>query len=784
MRAVLGNVEEMARNYPGFEAPPAEYREGLRPGDLAELMFLSDQVPKGRWAEVTEIPGEGWYRGVLDTGEWIDFGPEHVADVKSPSPTMGVSPFKDFGSGRVPERKPSIWDWEDRALWIEAQRKKEEAARAAKGLPPKRSFWEWIWRKKTAPPVTPIPEAERRSPPRPRGLLPGPVEIFEEQPPPPPPPLRQAPPPAPEAPTIIVPPVSAVPNAIIVPEAPVERQEAPISYFDILGPETPSAPPKEERGLIILPSEPPTPPPATGLVPAGTPDVFSVLAPAEPPSPGGLIIPEGPRAPIVSRPDVFEILAPAVPAPMELSPFEVLPAPGEMVVAPPSAPATPFDVLVPAPGEMTVAMPGEVTPYDVLAPAGGMTVAMPATPFDVLVPEGPGGGLAPYAPPQELSPFEVVAPPPTGGPGWGGWAAPAVAPEAEEEEEEAPKKKKKKKFKQLEMSLKSTIADWVEWIEHNFDLEDLWDGIRNERDSEWHKHYLAHEEGTGLPATIGILTEQNGDWPSLMHDLGIPYEQVSKYVQAMEKEAEDEGYFGSAWEDFRVKALDPLSSKIEKAFNRVKPKDITGQFLLDEDGKTEGQYYGIIYYEPMSDAEREKILREEEETAERQYKEQQEGKRKADQEKKDRLSQLRRIWGKMPEPEDLEAWVDEMYSPEFWKSVVKKVKSKGFQDEKVEADENGEYAVMELEAIAEDGDNLFDQLWSYFGLPPDILGVYFDQSKPEDEPEDELWDEVLHPYFRVASEAMNRAKPKSLPGWFEFGWDDDEWQFWLKYLEE
>ena len=774
MRAVLGNVEEMAREYPGFEAPPAEYREGLQPGDLAELMFLSEQAPQGRWAEVTEVPQPGWYRGILDSGEWVDFGPEHVADVKGPRPQMGVSPwYYPPGPEGVPKEKPSIWEWQEHARWVEAQRKKKAEERAAKGLPPKRSFWEWLSRKKRPPEVKPIPEPERRGfPARGAGLLPGPVEVFEGPPPPPEPPRAPAAP----VPEIIVPPAPPatpsprVPDEIIVSEEP----EAPISYFDILGPEK-EAPKKEERGIILLPSGPIEPPAPTGLVPAGPADVFSVLAPAPPP--GGLIVQEGPRAPAVRQTDVFEILAPGVPPSAALTPFDVLgPAPGA-----PAPAVTPFDVLSPAPGGMVVAQPGEVTPFDVLEPAGGMVVAPPggpASPFDVLLPET---GLAPYTPPSELSPFDIA--PPAGGPGWGGWAEPGFA--AKEEEEEPRKKKKAKKSKMQSLSVWSSVEDRIRWIHDHWYLDRIWDKIRKEKESDWYKHEKIREEdpkGSGQPYEISIDTWQDGDNVEFAYRLGVPYSEIRPYIQAMDKEAEEEGGTDESRERWMEEVEGPLSENIHDAMKTLQPPDIKGDFFLGSDVKFDDAY-GVLYYEKMPKKEVEKIRREMEEKEREERKEADAKARVIRERNKTRQEELKKIWGRLPDVQDILPWVEQMYQEQFWKSVKKLRKSEAFQREKENAAQENEYGILELEPIAEDGPQLYDQLNDYFGIPPQIFDVYF-KTGPFKDAQSDLWNEVLYPYFQVAAEALNSVKPKGLPGWFDYAWDGDEHEFFLRYLEE
>lgn len=70
-----------------FHVPSEEERGSLRPGDVVKLVF--DDLER-MWVEVCEAAA-GRYRGILlnkpavllavRRGDYVDFGPEHVADV-------------------------------------------------------------------------------------------------------------------------------------------------------------------------------------------------------------------------------------------------------------------------------------------------------------------------------------------------------------------------------------------------------------------------------------------------------------------------------------------------------------------------------------------------------------------------------------------------------------------------------------------------------------------------------------------------------------------------------
>lgn len=685
MRAVLGNVERMEWDYPGFEAPPARVREGLEPGDLAELMLLSEEMdPQAIWTEVDDVLGPGWYRGVLESGEPVEFGSEHVSDILRPGGggELGASIF-DPREEQPLRGKPPIWLTKEHAAWVEAERKKKAAE-------PRRSLWD-IFRRKPKVEVTPIPEVERRK--APRSIFPKPVEIFEETPP-----------------SIQVPPEAAA-QAIIVPAPREEKiiEGAPVSFMEVLGP-----------------TPPPAPPAPRGLVPVETQDVFGILAPEAPPRPpSGLVVPEIPGT--LAPAGAFDPFKTLEAAPQELAPFQV----------PPMLPAEPaFETFVPEAGGL-IAKP-----------------SMELESFDVLPPQG----IAPYARPE----------------------APAFGVFAGEPEEEPGEEKRKPR--KLKMSVHSSQKSWEEWIRENFVLEDVWNHVREARRDPWHLHNLAHEEDTGIEASIGIQTWDGSDWHNFSKELGIPYKVLEPYVKKMEEEAEENGYWEETWEDFDRDVIFPVSEAIEAAFDALKPPDLIGRFFLDWDRKWDGDVYGIVYYEPISDEEKNRIRGEEKVQAEKERREQGEREQREKELEKTRKREIRKIWGKLPEVDEVVPWVEQMFGEEFWRSMKRNQKSEGFQHEIEVARENAIDAVMEVEPVAEEGPELYAQLSTYFGIPTEIFDVFF-KSAPFDEAQNDLWSEVLYPYFAVVDQAMNALKPKSLPGWFEFSWDDDEQEFLLKYIE-
>jgi hypothetical protein len=87
----LFDVVERHKAYPRtFLIPSPVERESLRPGDMAKLLFAGFER---MWVEV-KICKDGRYVGILanrpvmawlskvEQGDRIEFGPEHVADIR------------------------------------------------------------------------------------------------------------------------------------------------------------------------------------------------------------------------------------------------------------------------------------------------------------------------------------------------------------------------------------------------------------------------------------------------------------------------------------------------------------------------------------------------------------------------------------------------------------------------------------------------------------------------------------------------------------------------------
>lgn len=622
MSFVLGQVEDAP-----FGVPPGEFREDLRHGDLAELMLLSENLTEPAWAEVVDVLAPGWYAGVLESGETVEFGPEHVMDIRTPRTGMlGVSDvFRRAAEARAvpppPPARPGVFE---RVL---EPGEEEEPRRGW-------SFFDIFRRRRPeATQVGPIPEAERR-----RG--------FPALPPPEP----AAPP---EQESVFQPPV---PTAVIVP---------PASPFEVIAP----AP-----------------------VAAQVPVPFEILAPA----PAFPVMPSAPAGP-------FEVLAPlASPA---AGPFEVL-AP----LAPPAA--GPFEVLVPAAAE----------PFETLAPTG----LVPSGPFEVLVP----GKAAPELPVEVLQPmvpsvpekepdlFDVVE---AGRPEEpperiGSWAVPTPA-------------QWRAHFKTLERTHKYPT------------VEELIAGVEEDRRDPWFREAQTGEPYTGIPATIPIETAT--DWTKIMKFLGIPKNVWQPYSKAMQDERED------SWERFDEELVWPLSRSLGEMFSRV--KKLPGFFTLGEDGGTEGQTWGLVYYEPLShkEADRlaEKLVREQE------------------SEEKETAQRLKsRKWNPPRAPEakreirktfDLEA---------LFGDVRRERRSDDWKDEVRQARKSGDDAEMILQKFGsrDEGEQFLYQLASLLSLPDNVMETYF--GDPARDLGEEFEAEVLRPTITAYNVAFGELMPEDLPG--------------------
>ena len=354
LRFVLGNAERS-----GHEIPPEEARESLEPGDLARLMLLSEDLHEPAWARVEEVLEPGWYHGVFETGEDVEFGPKHVEDIAYPAgPSMGA--LFDIFRWQPREPKPRR-----RGLFEKAA----EAMFEPRPKEPKKGFLDVfdIFRPSERPVAgfEPIPEPERRKRPEPaaapprrpppgtfeREEAPAPASSFFEK-------KARAPAPSPEPPFEAPLPPRAV---IVPPEPPAE--------------ERPPAPPRMPFEVMIPEAAFPAAPPA-----------FEILAP-----PGGR-----PGAPAGEEPP-FEVLppTPSLPAVRAETPFEIL------VPAEEPRGAQPFEVL---PTELVV--PAAAGPFEILVPGAPETRAV--SPFETL---GPLAELAPFASPEAAPPPPPEAPP-------------------------------------------------------------------------------------------------------------------------------------------------------------------------------------------------------------------------------------------------------------------------------------------------------------------------------------------------------------------------------------
>ena len=90
---MLANVEERNQGSRSFEIPTRAEREDLWPGDLVKLVFA--RIGERLWVKVltrNDVDGDDRlpFLGIIEsdvldtsvhTGDKVDFGPEHVADI-------------------------------------------------------------------------------------------------------------------------------------------------------------------------------------------------------------------------------------------------------------------------------------------------------------------------------------------------------------------------------------------------------------------------------------------------------------------------------------------------------------------------------------------------------------------------------------------------------------------------------------------------------------------------------------------------------------------------------
>lgn len=94
-----------------------------------------------------------------------------------------------------------------------------------------------------------------------------------------------------------------------------------------------------------------------------------------------------------------------------------------------------------------------------------------------------------------------------------------------------------------------------------------------------------------------------------------------------------------------------------------------------------------------------------------------------------------------------------------------------------EAAHTGEPAELEIEEVGRWGDPYRD-VAKFLGIPERVIEAYLRQPAVEEM----FWQEVLGPYLRRLSRAMEFVKPPGLRGWFEIAPSADG-SFWLKYRE-
>lgn len=736
MRYALGNVEEEVLSDPDLQIPPARLRETLEPGDLAELMLLSDQMTGPAWVEVVDVLGPGHYSGIFESGEPVEFGAEHVADVaprEAPSFMMGAPPnpepfeiLRRPRSARAPEpfeilrrppppRPPSPF---------EVLRRGPPPAPAPGTTPkpspaaPRRSFLD-LFRRKPKVEVEPIPEAERRRPAAAPHELPG---------------L-----PSPEP----VPAPAAVPTP------------APAPPVDIVSmgpgnppPASPSVPPA--GGMIIAPE----------TLPAEAFDILSTRAPAAPS--GGLILPES-RLPAAAELDIFSILAPE----------EEPPAPSGIILPPaaglPTAP-DPFSILTPSTG---LAPAGPVSPFEILAPA-------PPSAFDILVPEtglAPfeerGGEFAPYDP-QSLDLFTMIAPegapaPPPRGPQ-------GPTPPEEIERPEAPKRKGKQRkvekppppewVKKGKKWILPTPESIIPWIESVFNMKTFWEIIRRDRTSEEFREMVLREADGDEPALLPLETityTYANEWPEEVATFfEIPRNVIQPWLDEIAKEEQRGDNSSETYWDLEAYLVD-YYTQVTRAFDLIKPRDIPGRIVVEP---IEDQIV-LGYWEALPEEERRRIEREQ------QFLEEQE-----EEKKNARKKALRKIWGRMPTAEELVPFIEDKFDIDaLFREIRKERKKKDFKEV---LEDQGEARVF-LEKVTAEGPHYWNEVGFYFSLPPELLAVYLDREKPLQQ---EFWDEVLNEFFSRISDAFDEIKPRDLPGMIVVDGSEDDEDLYLQYFEQ
>lgn len=518
---------------------------------------------------------------------------------------------------------------------------------------------------------------------------------------------------------------------------------------------------REEEPLpeIEVPEEAAPPPMPVIQTPELPQDLFSVLAPEEgeipsaPPPSGALsIIPEAPPpppmeiAPATGLPDLFSVLAPEAP-PASSGGL----APLESTAISSGIPENLFDVL--APEERGMALPGEISPFNVLAPEtgpGGMVVReerpVGQSLFDVLPAEAP----PPPPPPrqEERTVFQESAPPPS------------------------PEKKKKSAQKKASRWTPPSVQEMVEWIRKTYKFPDLWKYVESERNSEYfvevQERYADGNEDEA--PIIPIETWNVFDWPNIFHFFDIPDSVWEPYWQSIIKAEDEHGYADEEWEMFNEAILAPLGDTITEAFSRIKPASLPGDFTLGDD-HVNGTW-GLFYFEELSPKDLKKRKAEARAAAEVEQ-------RAAKEWEKEKKAELRRIWGKMPGPEDLVPWIESQFDVDaMFRDIQKARRSKGW---KTDLREYGE-AKITLEVIADLGPKKNKDyeygVASYFGIPPQIVEFYEKADSSQ-----ELWDDIFWAFFQELEASFDMLLPSAdLPGRIVVD-EDDEDRLVIMYVE-
>lgn len=532
------------------------------------------------------------------------------------------------------------------------------------------------------------------------------------------------------------------PKAEVEPIPPAERRESRPSFLRLPGPEVPEKVQETPQEAAQAPAQAVMVPEVQATLqrmPEARQDppdeLFSILLPPEerptPPAPTSGAVIVAPEAHLPAQADAFSILEPEQPA---FGPPALAPSPFELLVPEAERPS-PFDILT----ETEESTPGAMT---VRTQGGEISTA---SMFDILEPEAPA--------PREVSVYQ----PPTA-------AAPPPGPTVFDplEREEAPRAARPKERKKAAASRKWRMPseqEWVAWIKRTFDLPDLWRYLEENRQTEQFLEEQLNEEETYEPPVIPIETFTSMEWDVVFEFFGIPEEAWLPYIKQIETEEESDGYSDEGWQKFNEEFLYPLGNILSDAFKSLQPKSLPGRVVLDDDGQT--GTWGLLYYEPLP--EEQKVKRR---------KEVREANAKAEKERKERenhfKTQLKRIWGAMPEPDEIVSWIEEKFDLDAMFSDIKKVR----KTRQWKADLEYGDAQHILEVVSKIGpkrskDYNYD-VASYFGIPPDVVSLYEEADSDQD-----LWDDVFWPFFANISEAFSMLLPYAdLPG--EIVVDEDE----------